>query len=162
MFEDIAKFAKSQEGNGVNVVSAFPGTGKSYFVTQMNSDVLDSDSSTFPKNKFPGNYLNHIEARIKEGKSLLVSSHEDVRKELEARKIPFILAYPEESCLDEYIKRYETRGSPPAFIELLRKNWLGWIRGCQKQGGCQHAVLNSGLYLSDRLVQRDGQFFIAS
>jgi len=43
------------------LISAFPGTGKSYcFNNNTTWEMLDSDSSTFDKKDFPDNYIKHI------------------------------------------------------------------------------------------------------
>ena len=53
------------------VISAFPGTGKSYFHRNSDSKVLDSDSSKFSwieegvrHPDFPNNYMTHIKENI--------------------------------------------------------------------------------------------------
>lgn len=131
------------------VVCGFPGVGKSsLFRSQRGNTILDSDSSTFDKSKFPANYLEHIKDRTAEGYTILASSHADVRKALQYAKIPFLLVYPALECKDEYLQRYRERGSPDAFVNLLDKNWGDWIGDCQQQTGCAHRVLQPGEFLS--------------
>ena len=44
------------------LVLGFPGVGKTMYYMKKKGkvDVLDSDSSTFPKECFPSNYIEHI------------------------------------------------------------------------------------------------------
>lgn len=131
------------------VICGFPGIGKSTFVRNAGpgAKVLDSDSSTFDKQMFPANYMEHIKARTAEGNTILASSHDVVRNALVAEGIPFVLVYPTLDCKDEYLQRYRDRGSPDAFIKLLDANWSNWIIGCMRQSGCAHYCLGSGQYI---------------
>ena len=62
------------------VISAFPGTGKSYFHQNSNLDILDSDSSKYSwisegvrNPDFPDNYMAHIKGKIGSADIILVS-----------------------------------------------------------------------------------------
>lgn len=137
-----------------SVVSGFPGVGKSYYVNHgEGSDympqgfALDSDSSKFPKEGFPKNYIQHIKENMGKVKIIFVSSHQEVRKALVEENIDFTLCYPHKGLKLEYLKRYIDRGSPIQFIELLFVNWEIWIDDCFNQRGCSHKVMNKGEYL---------------
>ncbi|QIN99774.1 hypothetical protein vaffelhjerte_154 [Salmonella phage vaffelhjerte] len=130
-----------------NVISAFPGCGKTYF-TKCFPRVLDSDSSKFQKDNFPANYIEHISQAIEEGKLILVSSHKEVRDALHAAGIDFILLYPERELKEEYLARYKERGSPDSFISLLDSKWDEWITSCE----CDPAIsipMESGEFITD-------------
>lgn len=131
------------------VISAFPGTGKSYFYKNSNLTVLDSDSSKFDKSDFPANYIKHINENIGKADIILVSSHDTVRKALVEAGIDFTLVYPSILLKAEYLDRYRSRGSSLSFIKLIEDNWESWIQDCQEQNRCIHLVLASGDYLSD-------------
>lgn len=110
------------------VISAFPGTGKTYcFNNIKNLTILDSDSSKFNKAFFPENYIQHIKENLQSADIIFVSSHKQVRDALCESGIEFTLVYPNISLKEDYIKRYEDRGSPKSFIDLLEKNWDTWI-----------------------------------
>jgi hypothetical protein len=64
------------------IVSAFPGTGKTYCWVNTDLDVIDSDFSTFAKSDFPNNYIKHIKSKIGTKDIILVSSHSIVREAL--------------------------------------------------------------------------------
>lgn len=134
--------------NNFNVVSGFPGIGKSYLVRSQGI-FLDSDSSTFDKANFPANYLTHIKKSISEERVILASCHEPVRDALVAEGIPFILVYPDISLKDEYIARYIERGSPQGFIDFISSKWDDFIYDLGNQQGCNKIVLSSGEYLKD-------------
>ena len=132
----------------IQVVSAFPGCGKSWFHRQF-TDVLDSDSSAFDKSAFPQNYICHIRNAMVQDKCIFVSSHGMVRTAMIDSGIEYILVYPSHDIKEEFLERYRKRGSEPQFIELLDKNWDSWIGECQGQQDCVHVVLQSGQYLAD-------------
>lgn len=135
------------------VISAFPGTGKTYCYKQLKKDdtrtVLDSDSSKFPKDDFPRNYIEHIKSKINVVNTIFVSSHKDVRDELVKEEIKFLLIYPDRDLKEEYKQRYIERGSPDNFIQLLDKNWDNWISELEEQKNCGHLVLKKGEYIFD-------------
>lgn len=145
------------EDNSGKVICGFPGVGKSTYVKDFKKEngdkILDSDSSKFDKKDFPNNYIKHIKETIKEGKTILASSHDVVRNALIKEKIPFTLVYPDKKCKDEYLKRYEKRGSPESFIKLLSDNWDNWIDQCDAIDSkiITKVKLNCKEFISDKL-----------
>jgi len=115
------------------VISAFPGVGKTYFFENSRDHirVSDSDSSGFPKDRFPDNYIEHIQSIMNENQIILVSSHENVRAALRAHGIEYVLVYPMPHLKDEYLSRYRRRGSPESFLNLLNSYWDYWVRTCE-------------------------------
>lgn len=134
------------------VICGFPGVGKS---TLFNSGLkcTDSDSSKFDKADFPRNYIEHIKQQMLRNDLdyIFVSSHDTVRTALIREGIAYTLVYPSLTLKDEYIKRYEQRGSPASFIKLMGDNWTNFIVGCADQTGCSRVVLQSGQFLGDVL-----------
>jgi hypothetical protein len=136
------------------LISAFPGTGKSYYY---NSDYMpagfciDSDSSTFDKAKFPDNYIEHIKNNIGIVAKIFISSHKEVREALVNNELEFVLVYPKEELKQEYLQRYKNRGSSEAFISLIDKNWDAWIKELKEQKNCKHIELDSGQFISNVL-----------
>lgn len=132
------------------IICGFPGIGKS---TLFNSGLncTDSDSSKFPKDDFPNNYIQHIKSLIKkdEHEYIFVSSHDSVRSALVEEGIPFTLVYPSIGLKKEYLERYKERGSPPEFITAMDRFWTTFIVGCSEQPHCNRIVLKDGQYLSD-------------
>jgi hypothetical protein len=134
------------------IISAFPGTGKSYYYGKYPNTTLDSDSSNFSWVKdengnntkernpeFPQNYINHIKENIGKYKYIFVSSHKEVRDALLDNRLFFYLVYPSENRKDEFLERYRSRGNDEKFIKLISDNWEKWVReiywinnGCEK------------------------------
>lgn len=142
--------------NRAQLISAFPGTGKTWFyldnIYRSDQIILDSDSSKFSKEDFPANYIENIKGNMYMTSIILISSHKEVRDALVNEGLYFTLVYPDISLKEEYIKRYEDRGSDPMFIKLLDKNWNTWITELMSQEGCEHVVLQSGKYINDIIV----------
>lgn len=143
------------------VISAFPGTGKSHLTSSYGGKgvVLDSDSSSYSwlgegadrirNPDFPSNYMRHITGQLGTASLILVSTHEDVRNALVGHGIRFSLAYPERGLKDEYLERFERRGSPEGFITLMDNNWDTFIGQLEGQQHADHVVLQQGQYLGD-------------
>lgn len=131
------------------LMSAFPGTGKSYLFKNSDKKVLDSDSSKFDKKYFPDNYIQHIKDNINEADYILISSHEVVRKALDDNNLKFILVYPDITLKEEYLKRYKERGSDEKFIDILDKNWEDWIKQLDEQKCFKKIILKKDEYLTD-------------
>jgi|AACY02.16.fsa_nt_gi hypothetical protein len=138
--------------HSTKLISAFPATGKTHFFNNTDLYVMDSDSSTFNKDEFPGNYIQHIKNYIGKVDFILISSHIDVREALVKEGMWFSLVYPDISLKAEYIKRWEDRGSPPEFVKLMTEHWEQWIGQMDEQVGCDRITLESGQYLSDVIV----------
>ena len=134
------------------IISAFPGTGKSYFYNENKSTTIDSDSSEFSWVKddqgnntkernpnFPQNYIEHIKENIGKYDFIFVSSHKEVREALKYNCIFFYLIYPDVNRKEEFVQRYIDRGSPNGFIKLIESNWDEWIKECEfEMYGCSN------------------------
>ena len=131
------------------IISAFPGTGKTFFFNNSKKFVLDSDSSYFDKSKFPQNYIEHIKSYIGKVDFILISSHKEVREALFNSNVRFELIIPNINLKDEYLKRYSERGSAETFLNLLNDNWDFWINDCRDQEGCYQYELQKGEFISD-------------
>lgn len=118
------------------IISAFPGTGKTwcYECIGDNSIILDSDSSTFDKSEFPANYIEHIKKYIGKVNVILVSSHDTVRAALREAGIEFYVVYPANTKTnkEEYMTRYVKRGSSEAFVKLMEEKWDDFIASIEE------------------------------
>lgn len=138
-----------------NIICGFPGVGKSRLTETLHQytdlKVFDSDSSTFPKDSFPANYIDHIKTVTEKYPDaiVLVSSHETVRNALIGEGIPFMLVYPEESCKQEYMRRYQDRGSPKVFLNLLDNQFQHWVAECDY---LQHPLVTKVRLTSDQYL----------
>jgi len=141
------------------IISAFPGTGKTYY-SKNNNNCFDSDSSDFswipnskPKQRnpdFPENYFNHILNELVGKKRIIfISSHEKVRRYMIDNNIYYNLIYPHKSLKNEYIERFKKRGNDDNFIEFIDKNWNRFIDELIEQTYCTHTILNSNEYINN-------------
>lgn len=161
------------------VLSVFPGGGKSTICKEADKlglyhidvkkggevgeqapegsvPLFDSDSSLFPKEEFPGNYIAHIKTILDTYPNVvvMVSSHDNVRAALAEAGIPFTLVYPARELKGEYMDRYEGRGSPEKFIEFMGENWNNFIDSAESDPNQTHIVLGEGKFLLDAVKEK--------
>lgn len=163
------------------VISAFPASGKTHcfndIFVKRRWEVLDSDSSQFSWIKdengnntkernldFPNNYMKHIKDNIGKVDVIFVSSHDNVRKALEAEKIPYYLVYPynDEGNYNKalWIQRMRHRGSTQDFCDFIYKNWDNFIEDMMMETWPTHIILDvsgenkeaNGPYISFQLL----------
>lgn len=145
------------------IICGFSGIGKST-AEQKNRRILDFESSGYSntfengfrvsRNKdFPKNYIDKLEELIKndEADYYLLSCHEEVRNELKARGLKYIIVLPYAECRNEYIKRWFRRGSDIDFITKMNKRWNEMISSCTRET-VPKIYLDEHEYLSDILI----------
>lgn len=71
-----------------------------------------------------GKHLEKKRALVKNGYTVLVSCHKELREELHDG---YILAKPYYLDKDVYLQRYKERGNDEAFIAMMDKNWTSFI-----------------------------------
>lgn len=115
------------------IISAFPGCGKTTAYHQLKEKyvVCDSDSSFFPKNDFPNNYVNAIKEKIGKYDVIFISSHESVRKMLEEENIEYYLYYPTVDRKSEMMGLYENRGNDSTFLDLMSNHFETFINSVE-------------------------------
>jgi len=139
------------------VISGFPGVGKSYFTRLHGSArVHDSDSIHFSwirpgerHPEFPQNYIQHILTLQDKVDIVLVSSHKEVRDALVTVGVEFTLVYPKREAKEQYLDRYRERGSDADFLSLLDAKWDQFLDDMEAQEHCVKIELDPGQYLSD-------------
>lgn len=137
------------------IIAGFPGVGKSHFFRQWGTTLKlsDSDSSKFPKDAFPGNYIAHIKESILANDITFVSTHSAVIAALQAEGLEFEIVAPSEDLRDEYRQRYLTRDHDPAhgdrqvFADLITSRWQGFLDSLPESA----YRLGPGEYLEDHL-----------
>lgn len=169
------------------VISCFPGGGKStickearklgLFHVDVKKDgelgdlapeglvpLFDSDSSLFPKEAFPQNYIEHIKGILETYPDvvIMVSSHDNVRAALAEAGIEFVLAYPQRELKGEYIERYKGRGSPEAFVDLMENKWNDFITSAESDPNQTHLVIGEGKYLLDVVKEKIDEVVLTS
>ena len=149
------------------VICGFPGVGKS-IAEEKRKDTMDLESSRFKwtivqdgedcryvvNPGWPLNYVNEIVAQYKNAYRIiiLVSTHKEVIRHLQARKIPFLIVAPSEDVKmkNEYLIRFLQRGSTVDFIKDMDANWFRYLREITEHGETV-IRLGSGQYLTDIL-----------
>lgn len=136
------------------IICGFPGVGKSYAADRL--DAWDSDSSAWPRDEsWPAAYVESVRRK---GPLVLCSTHAEVRAALRGAGVPFGVAYPERSLLDEYLRRYEGRGSGHAFRRLLASNWAAWLGELEAEPQvAERIVLGPGEFLLGRIGGSRGE-----
>lgn len=126
------------------LISAFPGCGKTTASRTLKGqiNVIDSDSSTFDKNDFPRNYIEHIKENIGKQDVIFISSHETVRQALEKEGLEYFLFYPALKRKEEFLDLYYHRGNNEAFLRVLDKNFESFIESCQNDSNPNKIELN--------------------
>jgi hypothetical protein len=144
------------------IICGFSGVGKST-AEQKHNNVVDFESSAFShffdpqkmgeKNpEFPRNYIDALCELVDKGKEsvYLLSCHEEVRNELKARGIDYIIVMPSVIQKNEYLKRWLKRGSSMEFIKTMEKNWRTMIYSCQEDKAPK-IFLDENEYIDDVL-----------
>lgn len=129
----------TKERIGTFVISATPACGKSFCYNNYNGKpliMLDSDSSKFSwiekkaedgtcvkerNPNFKEEYMRHIMDNIGKVDIIFVSSHKEIRDELEKRGIRYIMIHPSLDMKDEMLRRMRERGNDDKFIEYQEK-----------------------------------------
>lgn len=141
------------------VISAFPGTGKSYCASNTKQSVVDLDTGDYTQGyaddgkvrnpDFPNNYMLAIKEHIGKADVLFVGCQPEVIAALRKEGIAFTLVYPKQELKDEYVNRFRDRHSPQQFIDLLFKNWDLFLNFLENQKDCKCIILDSKQYISD-------------
>ena len=155
------------------IISGFPGVGKTTCRNKpglFDSRVLDMESSAYswifdsfdsnckPKAnpEFPKNYIDSLELFSDKGgyEYIFISSHENVRKELQKRGVKYIIVAPKNTpeIKNEYCKRYLKRGSDVDLIDKVYRNWDTMIASIESDS-VPTIWLDKGEYLADVLSQ---------
>lgn len=123
--------------------------------------MLDFESSVFShklngetNSDFPDNYVDELMKIMSDEKYdyYLVSCHEEVRNELKARGLKYVIVLPYWECKNEYIKRWFKRGSDIDFITQMDKRWEVMIKSCVDDTAPK-IYLEKYEYLSDILKE---------
>ncbi|KKN78310.1 hypothetical protein LCGC14_0351690 [marine sediment metagenome] len=129
------------------VVSAFCGTGKTH-LCNASDRFVEFECWRYNQDKFPKNCITDIQQALGNADIIFISTNPTVVVSVIKIGIIVILVYPDLKLKDEYIDRYEKRGSSKDFISLLSESWESWLMEIGEIKGCQHIVLKQGQYIS--------------
>lgn len=125
------------------IYCGFAGCGKSW-LAHHKEKFIDLDSSSFEKDW--DKYIQSAVALSDNGYHVLVSCHDELRRLLLLRNIPYVLVLPRDECKEEYLERYRNRGSSEELIKKIDKNWEFYTMPQAKE----HVVwMGKGQYISD-------------
>lgn len=136
------------------IICGFSGIGKSTAAEQKNRKILDFESSGYSNIKdFPKNYIDKLEELMKNDEAYyyLLSCHEEVRNELKARGLKYMIISPYRDYKNEYIKRWVRQGSDIDFITKMSERWDAMIDSCAIDTAPK-IYLDEHEYLSDILI----------
>jgi len=123
--------------SNTTIISGFPGVGKSTVAEKFGW--VDIDSSNYVDKSDPKRWetfqIPYVQDIIKKrdelegtpGSVILVSSHEQVRKEMASRGVRYINCFPEAAFIAAYMKRFDDRGDSEDFKGLIRLKHLEWL-----------------------------------
>ena len=127
------------------IICGFRGIGKSSIARTLPG-IVDLESTPFNKNwKIYADVIEHMD---KNGYTVLVSSHRELREELLNRNINYFYVKPEKNLKEEYLERYKKRGNTKAFINQIKDNWDNYLKSLK---GENIVELKSEEYLLDKL-----------
>lgn len=143
------------------IICGFSGIGKST-AEQNNKRILDFESSNyshFPRcgvrnTDFPKNYIDKLIELMNNDVAdyYLLSCHEEVRNELKARGLKYVIVMPyrDKEFKNEYRKRWLKQGSDVDFITKMNNCWDNMIDSCVNDTAPK-IYLDIHEYLSDIL-----------
>lgn len=137
----------------INIICGFPGIGKSTLVAQGRTGFKfsDSDSSRFSKYpSFPLNYTAYILTEVLNDRTVLASTHQQVRARLHQLGVGFLIVLPEPGPESKiaYMQRYRDRGSPQPFLDLMDREFEEFVAQCMLDPAPKH-FLAPDRYLGD-------------
>lgn len=151
------------------IFSVFPVSGTTYATKKLTEEgykVLELDSSEYShkyynfsvddykvnrvKNpSFPQNYIKAIKEAIGEYDFIFISTHKEVREELEKNNIRYSLVYPNHSMKNEWVGRCYLKGDKE-LCDKLANNWDQWNKELDNvtysKDGCTNRVFLNSSY----------------
>jgi hypothetical protein len=131
------------------VVSAFPGTGKTFICSLNTVSAIEVEYWKYKNEGLEDKYVDDVRKQIGVVDYVFISTDPECLERLRKDGIDFTLVYPENNLRNEYLERYIKRDSPYEFIGTFMKYWDLWIDELKKQKNCRRIILKSGEYLSD-------------
>lgn len=165
------------------IFSVFPVSGTTYATKKLTEEgykVLELDSSEYShkyynfsaydykvdrvKNpSFPQNYIKTIKNAIGEYDFIFISTHREVREELEKNNIRYSLAYPNYSMKNEWVGRCYLKGDKE-LCDKLANNWDQWNKELDNvtysKDGCTNKVFLNSSYDTRYLYDAIKKYYV--
>ena len=132
-----------------SVVSAFPGTGKTYLCNHTRRVLTEKECWLYDKSKFPENYVTAIKEELGSVDAVFISTNKQVLDILISEQIEITLIYPTVDQKERYMNRYQKRGSHIDFINAMDKYWAIWIKELDERNDCLKHILHPGQFIAD-------------
>ena len=166
---------KSSQGRlpkmeGGVVIVAFPGCGKTHAKKMLGDKIIDHDTAPdswekdengnlkldengkkIRKPDYFQNYAKEVNQLRFQYDYVCVTSHQEVRDELNKQNIPYVVIYPPRDMKDEMIQRYIDRGSPDSFVKTMSNNFEMFLNTLENDVTPNKIVLKPSQHLSDVL-----------
>lgn len=161
------------------IIAAFCGCGKTYAAKHLGERALDMVCVPYKYNvsrdswsgeedeklkatydsedmraAWPTNYVEALEDEYKSGKWDFIFIPPDmcVLALLEMYKIPYVLAYPQRECKEEYERRFIERGNSQEFLDVFIGRWDRWMNVSRIAFSAQSEIeLAPGEFLLDAM-----------
>ena len=152
------------------IFSVFPVSGTTYATKKLTEEgykVLDLDSNEYSHKYYnfspyhykvnrvkdiTKNYIKVIKDAIGEYDFIFISTHREVREELEKNNIRYSLVYPNYSMKNEWVGRCYLKGDKE-LCDKLANNWDQWNKELDNvtysKDGCTNKVFLNSNYLYD-------------
>ena len=154
------------------IVAASAGTGKTSLARQCPDKILDLECVPYKYDMEPGtvygeadkanfwdiaedwprNYITKIKEVQHSRDFILIPPDVMVLELLRSHGIPYILAYPDRKCKEEYRARFIERGNQEEFLHIFVDGWDRFMDTYEDTYSVGRVVLGAGEFLSlDRL-----------
>jgi hypothetical protein len=134
------------------IIVGFPGIGKS-FVSQDKSPQFSwlhiYDEPGYEKGA-EASFHSEVLRLAQHEAVLLLPAHRTVGAFLMKHNLVFTSVFPKSGLREEYLRRYQKRGSSQGFVELVEKQWDDFVKNMwYLEGRCNHVELSEGQFLKD-------------
>ena len=139
------------------IISAFCGTGKTYFCENIDMNSVEIEYWKYKDAGLQRKYIKDIKKYIGNVSYIFISTDPEGLRLLHDHGFKITLIYPGNNLRNEYLDRYIDRDSPYDFIGTFMKHWHLWIDELKKQEYCNHIILKTGEYHSDKVTFTEGE-----
>jgi len=133
-----------------HVVSAFPGTGKTYLCNHTSRVLTEKECWLYSQTgKFPENYVADIKDEFGRVDAIFISTNKLALDMLISERIGITLIYPTIDQKEHYMDRYLKRESNIDFINAMDKYWAIWIKECDERNDCLKHILYPDQFIAN-------------
>lgn len=169
------RFAWVEDREQALVIAGFPGIGKTYAAKELLREgviALDLESSDYKwltratmdveggkglhtreNPDFIHDYISELVYQLDHSDVIFISTHKEVLGAVAAAGVSFHIAMPGNGMKGTMLGRYEERGNPKEFIDMMNRRYFDfWYDLLENTDATSHIFVSEGEYLLDRLV----------